>query len=104
MKQLERISAFFLALALMAIGGCGSTPTQEGPGAYLNDALITTKVKAALFREPSLKSAEINVETIKGAVQLSGVVHSRLNLTKAIFVARDVSGVRSVENDLQVKK
>ena len=61
-----------------------STPKQEGTGEYLDDTVITTKVKAAVFGEPTLKSAEINVETFKGVVQLSGFVSSRPTLTRRL--------------------
>jgi len=77
--------------------------TKESPGEYVDDAIITTKVKAAVFEEPSLKSAEINVETYKGTVQLSGFVRSRANIDKAVEVARRVEGVKSVKNDMLVK-
>jgi osmotically-inducible protein OsmY len=60
-------------------------------------------VKAAVFSEPSLKSAEINVETFKGVVQLSGFVSSRADINKAVEVARSVQGVESVKNDMRLK-
>ena len=69
----------------------------------VDDTAITTKVKAAVFNEPSLKSAEINVETIKGVVQLSGFVSSQSAANKATEVARGVAGVKSVKNDMRVK-
>lgn len=80
-----------------------AAPKQESPGEYVDDAVITTKVKAAVFEEPSLKSAEINVETSKGTVQLSGFVSSRAAIDKAVAVAKNVKGVRSVKNDMIVK-
>jgi osmotically-inducible protein OsmY len=83
--------------------GCASTAKQEGTGEYVDDSVITTKVKAAIFNEPTLKSAEINVETFKGVVQLSGFVSSPAAETKAVAVARDVGGVKSVKNDMRVK-
>lgn len=88
----------------MTVLGCASTTTQEGTGSYVHDAMITTKVKAAIFKEPSLKSTEINVETTKGAVQLSGLVSSRMNIARAISVARAVTGVRTVQDELRVKQ
>ena len=83
--------------------GCAGTPTKEGTGEYFDDTVITTKVKAAIFEEPSLKSAEINVETFKGVVQLSGFVNSRADINKAVAVARGVKGVTSVRNDMRLK-
>ena len=104
MKQLSKyLSAFFLAVALVSVVGCASTPQKEGTGEYIDDSIITTKVKAAIFNEPSLKSAEINVETFKGMVQLSGFVSSHAAESKAVEVARSVKGVKSVKNDMRVK-
>jgi len=104
MKQLSKyLSAIFLAITLVAVVGCASTSKQEGTGEYIDDSVITTKVKAAIFNEPSLKSAEINVETFKGEVQLSGFVNSRADINKAVEVARSVKGVTSVKNDMRVK-
>lgn len=103
MQLVSRFSVVFLTFMLLALGGCASTDTQEGTGEYLDDTAITTKVKAAIFNEPSLKSAEINVETFKGVVQLSGFVSSRADITKAVEIARSVKGVTSVKNDMQLK-
>ena len=83
--------------------GCASTSTKEGTGEYVDDTVITTKVKAAILNEPTLKSAEINVETFKGVVQLSGFVSSQAAESKAVEVARNVGGVRSVTNSMRLK-
>jgi c(7)-type cytochrome triheme protein len=80
-----------------------STSKKESPGEYVDDAVITTKVKAAVLEEPSLKSAEINVETYKGRVQLTGFVRSRADINKAVEVAKGVKGVKSVKNDMILK-
>lgn len=104
MKQLRQYAtAVFLAATLVSVVGCASTSKQEGTGEYIDDSVITTKVKTAIFNEPTLKSAEINVETFKGVVQLSGFVSSQTSIYKATEVARGVSGVRSVKNDMRVK-
>jgi hyperosmotically inducible protein len=104
MKQLSKyLSAFFLAITLATVVGCASTATHEGTGEYIDDSVITTKVKAAIFNEDSLKSSEINVETFKGVVQLSGFVSSRAAESKAVEVARSVKGVTSVKNDMRLK-
>jgi hyperosmotically inducible protein len=97
------LSAVFLAVTLVSAVGCASTSKQEGTGEYMDDSVITTKVKTAIFNEASLKSAEINVETFKGVVQLSGFVNSQADINKAAEVARGVSGVKSVKNDMRVK-
>jgi hyperosmotically inducible protein len=83
--------------------GCASTAKTEGTGEYVDDTVITTKVKTAIFGEPTLKSAEINVETFKGVVQLSGFVSSKEAESKAVSVASTVGGVKSVKNDMRVK-
>jgi hyperosmotically inducible protein len=91
------------AILLASLLGCAGTSTKEGTGEYFDDTVITTKVKAAIFNEPSLKSAEINVETFKGVVQLTGFVSSRADINKAVDVARGVMGVTSVRNDMRLK-
>jgi len=103
MQQLKRFSVFFFAVLLASMLGCASTAKQEGTGEYIDDTVITTKVKAAILKEPSLKVAEINVETFKGVVQLSGFVSSSAAGYKAVEVARGVKGVISVKNDMRVK-
>ncbi|MDP1609436.1 MAG: BON domain-containing protein [Sulfuritalea sp.] len=104
MKQARSyISALFLAVTLVSVVGCASSTKQEGTGEYIDDSVITTKVKAAVFNEPTLKSAEINVETFKGVVQLSGFVGSQSAVNKAAELARGVAGVRSVKNDMRIK-
>jgi osmotically-inducible protein OsmY len=104
MTNFSRKLASFAGIALMAVAlGCASTATKEGTGEYMDDTVITTKVKAAILEEPTLKSAEINVETFKGIVQLSGFVSSRDAENKAVAVAKTVGGVKSVKNDMRVK-
>jgi len=104
MKYLISVfSAFFLALTLMVAGGCASTPQTEGTGEYVDDSVITTKVKAALVNDPDVSAAEVNVETFKGVVQLSGFVNSRADMNKAVEIARGVKGVTSVKNDMRLK-
>jgi osmotically-inducible protein OsmY len=103
MTLLKRFYTAFLTVLLLVLMGCASTQKQEGTGEYFDDTVLTTKVKAAVLDEPSLKSAEINVETFKGEVQLSGFVSSQANINKAVEVARGVKGVKSVKNDMHVK-
>jgi osmotically-inducible protein OsmY len=103
MTQLKRLSTFILMLVLASFLGCASTSKQEGTGEYFDDTAITAKVKAAVFNEPTLKSAEINVETFKGVVQLSGFVRSQADINQAVELARHVTGVKSVKNDMRLK-
>jgi osmotically-inducible protein OsmY len=103
MTNLKKISAAFAALAMATALGCASTSKSEGTGEYFDDTVITTKVKSAILEEPTLKSAEINVETFKGVVQLSGFVTSKENVDLAMSTARGVKGVSSVKNDMRIK-
>ena len=103
MTQFKRFSTFFLIALFSFLVGCASTTKETGTGEYIDDTVLTTKVKAAVFNEPSLKSAEINVETFKGVVQLSGFVNSLPDINKAAEVARSVAGVKSVKNDMRLK-
>ncbi len=118
MKLLKIITSISLAAMLATTLGCASTTQKEGTassnkestatskesaGEYLDDSVITTRVKTAIFNESTLKSAEINVETYKGVVQLSGFVNSQADINKAVDVARNIKGVTSVQNDMQLK-
>ncbi|MCX4186231.1 BON domain-containing protein [Methylophaga sp. OBS4] len=95
--------SFLVTILFVSLLGCGSTPTQESTGEYVDDTVITTKVKTAIFNEPSLKASEINVETFKGVVQLSGFVSSQANIDTAVEIARNVEGVRAVKSDMHLK-
>jgi osmotically-inducible protein OsmY len=99
----KRLTTLLFSFLLLAVAGCASTSKSEGTGEYVDDTVITTKVKAEIFNEPSLKSRELNVETFKGTVQLSGFVSSQDDINKAVQVARSVKGVKSVKNDMKIK-
>jgi hyperosmotically inducible protein len=83
--------------------GCAGTDTRESTGEYVTDSWITTKVKTSLVRDPMVKATEVNVETFKGVVQLSGFVSSDAAMHHAVQIARDTKGVTSVKNDMRVK-
>ena len=104
MNPVKTLGTIFFTLILVAAFGCAPTKTHEGTGQYVDDTVITTKVKAAIMGEPGLKSAEINVETFKGVVQLSGFVNSSADIGAATKVARAVPGVTSVKNDMHLKQ
>lgn len=95
--------ATLLAAAALTSISCASTRTSEGTGEYVDDTVITAKVKSAFLGEKGLKVAEINVETFKGVVQLSGFIESRADADRAIGLARAVSGVVSVKDDMCIK-
>ncbi|MBK1717371.1 BON domain-containing protein [Thiocystis violacea] len=103
MRIFNRLAAVFSVILLASLLGCAATATQQATGEYVDDAVITTKVKAAIFDAPTLKSAEINVETFKGVVQLSGFVNSKADINQAVRVAGAVPGVVSVKNDMRHK-
>ena len=97
------IGYLVLLMLVVTFAACASTPHHEGTGEYVDDSVITTKVKALLAEDDFLKSFQIGVETYKGTVQLSGFVASRNGVDKAGEITRSVKGVRSVKNNLLVK-
>ena len=104
MKSFNKlITAVFLAVSLGTVVGCASTSTQQGTGEFVDDTVITTKVKALIIEDPLTKVLEIKVKTFKGEVQLSGFVSSQAAANRAIELARSVKGVTSVKNDMQIK-
>ena len=104
MRQFGKyLSVTLITLGLAFAVGCASTSTKSGTGEYIDDTVITTKVKAAIIGESTLKSSEINVETFKGVVQLSGFVSSQADINLAVQVAKGIGGVKSVKNDMHVK-
>ena len=104
MKNSYPIIRFLVALMMIAaFVACASTPRQEGTGEYVDDSVITAKIKAKLAADDFLKSFQIGVESRKGIVQLSGFVNSQNAVDKAGEIARGVEGVKSVKNDLIVK-
>jgi osmotically-inducible protein OsmY len=103
MNMLKRLSAALIAASMLFVIGCASSPTQENASEYMSDAKITTRVKAAIFNEPTLKVAQINVETYKRVVQLTGFVNSNSDINTAGAVARAVLGVDEVKNDIRLR-
>jgi len=104
MVKLYRILQVLVCVGLITTSlGCAATQKKASTGQYVDDSVITTKVKGAIFDEATLKTLQIHVKTFKGVVQLSGFVDTAQNVRKAGEVARGVNGVVSVENDLIVK-
>ena len=101
-KSMHRFK-YLLPLVLITFMGCAATRTHESTGEYVDDSVLTLKVKTAILGDDALKSSEINVETFKGAVQLSGFVNSQSDIDHAVVVAQNVSGVTSVKNDMRLK-
>ncbi|WP_174849618.1 BON domain-containing protein [Yersinia artesiana] len=104
MKIFKTISALCVAVIMaMAISACAPTAKSEGTGGYIDDTVVTTKVKSALLGEKNLKSTEISVETFKGRVQLSGFVSSRQDANRAVQITRSVPGVKSVSDQMLIR-
>lgn len=103
MKTISKITATLISALLLSVAGCAATDQRQSTGQYVDDAVITTGVKTAILKEPSLKINEIKVETFKGVVQLSGFVRSDDNMATAVTLARNVKGVESVRNDMRLK-
>ncbi len=104
MKLTHFLNHFLVVLALVTlIAGCAGTPTRESTGEYIDDTTITTKVKAEIFNDPMLNVLQINVESYKGIVQLSGFVDSKNAVNRATQIAGAVDGVKDVKNNLVIK-
>ena len=104
MKKVTMLIRYFTFLLLIVtLVACASSSKHESTGQYVDDSVITTKVKSLIAADDFLKSFEISVETYKGIVQLSGFVDSQKAITKAGQIARSVKGVRDVKNNLIVK-
>jgi osmotically-inducible protein OsmY len=91
-------------MLIFAFVGCASTPTRESTGEYVDDSVITTKIKSLLLKDEFTNSFHISVKTYRGVVQLSGSVDSQKTIDKAGKIASSVQGVKSVKNNLVVEK
>jgi osmotically-inducible protein OsmY len=103
MKNLRIASTLLAAIMLTSVVACAPTAKTESVGEYIDDSAITASVKSAFAIDPTLKATEINVETYKGVVQLSGFVAQQGDIANASTVARNVKGVKSVKNDIRMK-
>ena len=104
MIRLQRVFTALVFVGLLSASFSYAEPAKsETAGQYVDDSVITTKVKAAIFGDESLKSMQINVKTYQGVVQLSGFVSTQANIYKAAEVARNVGGVTNVRNDMRLK-
>jgi len=104
MKNLRNyVTVVLLAFAMVAVVGCAAPAKQQTAGEYIDDTVVTTRVKAAIFDDAELRVNEIKVETFDGVVQLSGFVSSQANINRAVQLVRGINGVKSVKNDMIVK-
>lgn len=102
-KRRGVIGCLILIVFVAALTACASTSQKASTGEYVDDAVITTKVKSLLAADDFLKSFQISVETYKGVVQLSGFVNSQAAVDKAVKITKSVQGIKAVKNDLMVK-
>ena len=103
MNIAQRFTSMLAAFMVFLLVGCAPTATREGTGEFIDDTVITSKVKAAFAADPTVKATEVKVETFKGTVQLSGFVESRESAQKAVQIARQVKGVKEVRNNTVLK-
>lgn len=101
--QFRRLLSVLLAACTLALVGCASTSTKESAGEYVDDSVITTKVKSAFVEDKTVSALNIKVETFKGTVQLSGFANSQTEIQRAVDLARNVKGVKAVKNDIRLK-
>ncbi len=97
------VRCLLIVILIASLAACASTSKKSSTGEYIDDTVITTKIKSLLAADAFLKSFQISVETFKGIVQLSGFVDSKQAANKAVEIARGVKGVTSVKNNLIVK-
>lgn len=98
----NRFIVFFLVIQMVFFPGCASTSEYQGSREQFDDIVITAKVHEAILNEPSLRPYEINVSTVKGVVELSGIVETRDEMERAVAIARSIKGIRLVKNDIRL--
>lgn len=104
MNKSLKISTLFIAVFLtLASTGCAVMRNQETVGAYVDDVGITTSVKARFVDDKTVDASAISVETLNGTVQLSGFAKSVAERAQAETIARRVTGVKMVRNDIIVR-
>lgn len=104
MRKTKLVGRLLIGLILFVFfAGCAGTENRESTGEYIDDSVITSKVKAEILKDPDLKVLQINVESFKGVVQLSGFVDSPKAAARAVELAKSVKGVSSVKNSLVIK-
>lgn len=97
------LASLLVAALAVSMTACTSTPTQDSASEYVDDSMITAKVKALFVEDPTVSAMRINVETFKGTVQLSGFANNAEEMHRAVQLARTVKGVNSVKNDIRLK-
>jgi osmotically-inducible protein OsmY len=101
---MRNLAKVLLTASLAASIACAPTHTRESTGEVVDDSVITAKVKSSLVGDPQTKAHQINVDTYRGTVQLSGFVDSAKARNRALQIARDTNGVKEVKNSLEVRQ
>lgn len=102
-KVSKNTSWLWMAVLVVGLAGCASTRENKSTGQHIDDTAITTKVKSEMIADKEVSAHQIHVKTSRGVVHLTGSVESRYEANKAASIARGVAGVRSVDNDIQIK-
>jgi osmotically-inducible protein OsmY len=103
MNNVFRASWLLLAALMLGLAGCASSGTGQKTGEYVDDSWITTKVKSQLIAESDTKARNITVDTDEGVVTLGGTAESWAEVNKAVDIARNTKGVKSVRNDIRIE-
>jgi osmotically-inducible protein OsmY len=104
MHRYAYIASLTAALgASFVVAGCAGGPKEASLGEQVDDTVITSKIKTAFVQDPAVSNLNISVETFKGTVQLSGFANNQTEISRAVEIASDVQGVRSVKNDIRLK-
>ncbi len=103
MRAHRYVVAVVVVALLAALAAYAEEPVKRSPGQYVDDKVITAKVKAALAEDPGVKALQVKVETYEGVVQLSGFVDNPDQIARAADIAKGIEGVKSVKNDLIVR-
>lgn len=97
------VVVFTAVMATATLSACSSSPSRQSTGEVIDDGVITAKVKAQLIGDPVAKARQINVDTFRGNVSLSGFVESNEARVRALSLAREVEGVKSVKDAMQIR-
>lgn len=102
--SIKKITQLVIGVVVaFTLAACAATPSTEGTGEYFDDTVLTTKVKAALLKDPTVSGLAVNVETFKGVVQLSGFVKTTAERDRAHVLTREIPGVKQVKNDILIR-
>ncbi len=102
--NIKQLSKVILAVTFsIVLAACASTQKDSSTGEYIDDTVVTSRVKAALLNDPAVSGLAINVETFKGTVQLAGFVKTVSERNRAVQLTREVNGVKQVRNDILIR-